>query len=259
MKSMNGRRSRTKIFGAIGLLLAVCLIFAILAADATNMPSGAHNRGVIMFLGDSNISRGGKWPVWDLTHGKGGLLDADHLDNNYVPVFVARAGAGIRTADCLAARKSCKTYDYWKIKLRETFKNVRPNAIVIGLGINDTMSLGSESSPGYSEYAKKIDWLMKLLPRNLPVLWTNLACDIEPTVRLGACDMVNDALALAPKRWPNLRVLDWAAVAKNHPEYMDHNLPTVYRIHYSDAGYAAWSQLVVRALDAKFPASQPGQ
>jgi lysophospholipase L1-like esterase len=253
MKSM---KAGTKIVGAMVLLLAAGLLFAILAADASNMPSGAHNRGVIMFLGDSNISRGGKWPVWDLTHGKGGLLDADHLDNNYVPVFVARAGAGIRTLDCLTTRRRCKTYDYWKIKLRETFRNVQPNAIVIELGINDTMGFGSASSPGYSEYAKKIDWLMELLPRKLPVLWTNLACDIEPTVRNGACDRVNDALALAPKRWPNLLVLDWAAVAKNHPEYMDPNLPTAYRIHYSDPGYAAWSQLVVRALDAKFPAAQ---
>jgi lysophospholipase L1-like esterase len=253
MKSM---KAGTKIVSAIVLLLAACLIFAILAADATNMPSGAHNRGVIMFLGDSNISRGAKWPVQDLTHGKGGLVDADHLDNNYVPVFVARAGAGIRTADCLIARRDCKTYDFWKVKLRETFRNVQPNAIVIAVGINDTFTLGSESSPGYSEYAKKIDWFMNLLPSKPPVLWTNLPCEIEPPARIRGCDHVNDALALAPKRWPNLLVLDWAAVAKNHPEYMDPNLPTADRLHYSDAGYAAWSQLVVSALDAKFPTSQ---
>jgi lysophospholipase L1-like esterase len=212
-----------------------------------------------MFLGDSNISRGAKWPVWDLTHGKGGLVDADHLDNNYVPVFAARAGAGIRTADCLIARQNCKTYDFWKIKLRETFRNVQPDAIVISLGINDTFGRGNASSPGYSEYAKKIDWLMNLLPRRTPVFWTNLPCDIEPIIRRAACDKVNEALALAPKRRSNLLVLDWAAVATHHPEYMDLKLRPADRTHYSDAGYAAWSQLVVDALDAKIPASQPGQ
>jgi hypothetical protein len=70
---------------------------------------------------------------------------------------------------------------------------------------------------------------------------------------------VNDALAVAPKRWPNLRVPDWAAVAKNHPEYMDLKLRAADRTHYSDTGYAAWSQLVVDALDSKLPASQAGQ
>jgi hypothetical protein len=45
-------------------------------------------------------------------------------------------------------------------------------------------------------------------------------------------------------------VLHWGQRALHHPEYMREPGD----VHYSEAGYAAWSALVVEALDALFKA-----
>ena len=91
--------------------------------------------------------------------------------------------------------------------------------------------------PGYSAYGEKIDWLMALLAPH-PVWWTNLPAEIVPPEWLTGCLAVNSALAAAEERWPNLTVLDWAAVADPHPEYVtDHK-----RIHITWKAATAWAQ-----------------
>src|SRR5689334_2414853 len=78
-------------------------------------------RALVAIVGDSNVSQDGKWVVWDLTRGQGGLLSADHLDDNYVPLFVGRPGAGLRSPDCAARDLSCPSDDFWARKLHATF------------------------------------------------------------------------------------------------------------------------------------------
>jgi hypothetical protein len=127
-------------------------------------------RAVVAFVGDSNISLDGRWLVWDLTRGAGGLLTANHLDDNYVPVFIARSGAGIRTPDCPARVTSCPTDDFWTRKLDTTFADVRRNVVVTDLGIIDTFLPGNATTPGYADYATKISYFMSLIPQSTVVI-----------------------------------------------------------------------------------------
>ncbi len=76
----------------------------------------------------------------------------------------------------------------------------------------------------------------------------NLPCKIEPKGRLTGCNAVNAALEGAPARHTNLTVLDWAAVANPHPNWMS---PLLGGVHYEDAGYGAWSELVARSLESR--------
>jgi hypothetical protein len=57
----------------------------------------------------------------------------------------------------------------------------------------------------------------------------------------------NQALLRACPHYPNMRVYDWAAVAK--PQWFIGD-----GIHYTSAGYAARSRLIARALAGAFPA-----
>jgi hypothetical protein len=214
----------------------VCAVGYAFTADGHN----DHVRGVVLFVGDSNITLGAATIDWDLTW-------KSHNDNGYVPVLAARVGAGIRTLDCIDPT-GCTTYDYWQVKLAELSSKVQPDAIVNNLGINDAISPGTLATTGYASYGKKIDWFMSLVPPTIPVLWTNLPCMIEPPGRPG-CPQINYQLSLATTRWPNLVVVDWASVARSHLEYMLD--PT--SVHLSDAGQQAWADTVTAALDARFP------
>ena len=57
----------------------------------------------------------------------------------------------------------------------------------------------------------------------------------------------NRALVRACRRYPNMRVFDWAAVAKRKWFIPD-------GIHYYSPGYVARARLISRALAAAFPA-----
>ena len=201
----------------------------------------AHNRGVILFVGDSNTIFGAGATTYEMQWAGG------HHYNGYAPVFLGHSGAGIRHGDCAPA-DSCPTSNYWKIKLGETFPKVQPDFVVVSLGTNDARRRGTPTTLGYAAYGDKIDWFMRLLPAGQKVLWTNLPCAIEPADRLTGCLAVNATLAKARQRWPRLVVLDWASRANPHPEYMKEG-----QAHYSKLGYAVWAEFVVAALDARLP------
>jgi len=59
-------------------------------------------------------------------------------------------------------------------------------------------------------------------------------------------------LTVASQRWSNLVVLNWGDIADNHPGWMRYE-GTVYGVHYTNAGYNAWTHLVLGALDIAFP------
>lgn len=204
--------------------------------------SNANVRGVVLFVGDSNISL--STSAIDLA-----LTANTHKDNGYVPVLESRIGSSIRTSDCLNPT-GCTTTNYWKLKISQTLLRINPNAIVTDLGINDTTGNGTSTTSGYAGYGLKIDWFMSLIPRTKPVMWTNLPCTIEPPGLLKGCQAVNQALSAATVRWSNLWVLNWAEAANSHPTYM---LTPGKDVHLSPAGSAAWVRVVLGLLDARFP------
>jgi GDSL-like Lipase/Acylhydrolase family len=250
-------RARSRVSGWRALSHAAIVVVAVgvgslalTGCGGSPKPSNAGIRAVVAFVGDSNISFGANSPVDDLTYGTDNdVYPGNHLDNNYVPVFIARGGSGIREPDCLSSQ--CSSDNFWSVKLAAAFTKVTPDAVVTDLGINDAASSGTSSTQGYADYGHKIDWFMNLLP-NAPVFWTNLPCAIEPTVYQRGCQTIDNGLAGAARRWPNLVVLNWARVADSHPQWMLDD-GTGYGVHYTQAGYSAWTALVVHALDRVFP------
>jgi hypothetical protein len=240
-RSFSGRRLWAVIFAIVAIVVMTTVPFGAVVGSAST-PRNDGVRGVVLFVGDSNITLSAASVDWTLTW-------LSHADNGYVPVLASRVGASIRNQDCLIAT-GCKTTNYWKAKLAGILSRVNPNAIVSDLGVIDTNHRGTSTTSGYSHYGHKIDWFMSLVPRAKPVIWTNLPCAIEPQNRVAGCHAVNHALAAATQRWANLWVLDWARVANPHPAYMTSPGTDV---HLSTAGTAAWAKLVVGFLDAKFP------
>jgi lysophospholipase L1-like esterase len=240
---MSTRTRRKRAHWTRSILVVGILVVAFGAQiGAANTTSNAKVRGVVLFVGDSNVTLGAMSIDWALTW-------HSHTDNGYVPVMDSRVGATLRNEDCLNTT-TCATTDYWKTRLGATLARVDPNAVVNNLGINDTGALGTSTTPGYAHYGQKVDWFMALIPRTKPVLWTNLPCAIEPPNRLTGCRRVNQALANATTRWSNLWVLDWAGVADSHPGYM---AKPGNDVHLSGAGETAWTNLVLQVLDARFP------
>jgi hypothetical protein len=223
------------------VLLIVLLTAGVVAAGAVSTHNSG-TRGVVLFVGDSNVTLGATQIDWATTW-------ESHNDNGYVPVFASRVGAAVRTEDCVDVT-NCTTFNYWRLKLAGILPKVDADVMVNNLGINDTASAGTAGTPGYSHYALKIDWFMKLVGGKR-VFWTDLPCTIEPSDRMTGCNAVNDALRQAPQRWSNLTVLAWDTAANGHPEYM---ASPGKDVHYSAAGERAWTRLVVNALDAQFPA-----
>ena len=210
------------------------------SARAAVPRSDAGVRATIMFVGDSNVA-------YSLSALATALTDRDQA---YQVIDVARAGTGIRTPDCHQGGDRCPSGDYWKIRLPDALQHVTPDGFVVNLGINDTSFVGAATGPGYAAYGAKIDWLMHLLPAAKPVWWSNLPCVIEPKDRAAGCAAVNDALAAAAHRWRNLVVIDWAATADGHQDYLFSNLKG---IHLSGPGAQAYANLVAKALDHHFP------
>jgi lysophospholipase L1-like esterase len=224
------------------LLVALIAIALVGRASAVGTYSAAHDgaaRGVVLMVGDSNVTYGAAAIATALTTRQDG----------YVPVMSSRSGYGIRGFRCLtAACAADDARDYWKIRLANVLGRVTPDAIVIELGINDAHNAGDCASLGYACYGQKIDWLLSQIPSSTPVYWTNLACSIEPVELQIPCRSINFALASAPARHPNLTLLNWAGKALNRTAWIKPN-----DVHFNDTGFASWSALVASALDARFP------
>jgi len=160
------------------------------------------------------------------------LTLADRVNGDIV-VNVSRSGAAIRS----------HRGAFWRSRLTALKAAVAVDAYVIDLGINDTSQPGTPTTIGYAAYGQKIDWLLDQLTSSVPVVWSNLPCAIEPAKLAAACATVNDALAAARSRHPNLTVADWAATANSHPDW-------ITGIHYTSRGFVEYARLVARTLAA---------
>ena len=118
---------------------------------------------------------------------------------------------------------------------------------MLALGTNDTADVAVGSNVGL---AARITEMMKVTEGE-PVMWVNVISLLhsgpyaEPNMQKW-----NNALMQACVRYPNMRVFNWAALAKPHWFIND-------GIHYTSAGYEKRALYIADGLAEAFPASGP--
>ena len=118
---------------------------------------------------------------------------------------------------------------------------------VIALGVNDAADVYVGSYVGISG---RIERMMSAIG-DQPVMWVNVK-SLAASGPYAESNMQrwDAALVAACARYPNMRVFDWAAVAKDSWFIPD-------GIHYYSPGYAARAELIADALAEAFPAHGP--
>ena len=179
-----------------------------------------------------------------------GLVSADYLPNRKQRLAYQYKKRGVRTIhwEISGGRSIVET-----LEGQANAHTVAQNLIqggydgcwVLALGTNDTADLAVGSPVGLSA---RIAEMMSVIG-NQPVMWVNVISLLD-SGPYSEADMQewNQALLRACPHYPNMRVYDWAAVAK--PQWFIND-----GIHYTSAGYAARSRLIARALAEAFPAA----
>jgi peptidoglycan/LPS O-acetylase OafA/YrhL/lysophospholipase L1-like esterase len=114
---------------------------------------------------------------------------------------------------------------------------------VIALGTNDTADVAAGSEVGLMTRIER----MMAATRGQPVMWVNVV-SLLSTGFYAESNMQrwDNALLAACPRYPNMRVFDWAAMARR-PWFISDG------IHYTSAGYAIRAHAIAQALARAFP------
>ena len=181
-----------------------------------------------------------------------GLVSSDYLPkrSQRLPSQFARVGATHQHLEITGATSIVETlpggtnaYDV----ARRLVANGYHGCWVLALGTNDAADVyvGSTIS-----LATRIERMMSVIG-NQPVLWVN-AKSLVSSGPYSESDMQNwnNALTAACSKYPNMRVFDWAAMARDAWFIPD-------GIHYTSPGYAARAHLIANALARAFPSSDP--
>jgi hypothetical protein len=123
------------------------------------------------------------------------------------------------TMDCVGSRRLPQGIDVLRAKRSQI------GAVVV-------IQLGNNYLAGEGSYAAQIDEAMRVLRGVKRVVWLTVAEKWPSRVT------INQAIRAAPARWPIIRVADWAALIKAHPEYAGDML------HLSPSGRIAIAQLI---------------
>jgi peptidoglycan/LPS O-acetylase OafA/YrhL len=181
-----------------------------------------------------------------------GLISSDYLPDpgqrmaaQYARVGVRRSILDITPATSIIETPKGTT-DAYHLALNLRHGGYR-GCWVVALGVNDA---ADEYVGSYVSTSGRIERLMAAIG-NQPVMWVN----VKSLVASGPYAESNmqrwdAALLAACARYPNMRVFDWAAVAKDSWFIPD-------GIHYYSPGYAARAELIADALAEAFPAHGP--
>ncbi len=117
---------------------------------------------------------------------------------------------------------------------------------VLALGTNEAANVFVGSAVGEME---RIEIMMNTIGDE-PVMWVNVRSLVEEGDPYAAKNMEkwDEELLVACRRYPNMRVYDWASDVKDAWFIED-------GIHFTSPGYAARSELIAHALAHAFPAS----
>jgi peptidoglycan/LPS O-acetylase OafA/YrhL len=179
-----------------------------------------------------------------------GLVSADYLPDPAQRIGAQYADVGVRSARFEIEGGT---------SIVETIDN-EPNAYavaqrlvhagyhgcwVLALGTNDTADVAVGSNVGL---AARIQRMMSVI-NGAPVLWVNVRSLLHsgPYSERNMQDW-DDALLRACRRYPNMRVFNWAALVR--PQWFIFD-----GIHYTSAGYVQRSALIAGALAEAFPAT----
>ena len=177
-----------------------------------------------------------------------GLVSPDYLPNPADRITARYEDVGVRTVriDISGGRSVVEVlpgqvngYDAAQDMTRQGFRG----CWVIALGTDDTADVAAGSEVGLGTRIAR----MMSAARGEPVLWVNIRTLVssgpyaEPNMA-----RFDRALLAACARYPNLRIFDWAAVARRKWFISD-------GIHYTSAGYAARAQQIADALARAFP------
>ena len=179
-----------------------------------------------------------------------GLTSPDYLPDprQRIEAQYARVGATTQHFEISGARSIVETYEGQPngYEVAQRWKQSGYGGCwVLALGTNDAADVYVGSNVGL---AARIQRMMSLIGDE-PVMWVN----VKTLLSSGPYAEQNmrrwdEALMQACSRYPNMRVFDWAALAKN-AWFIDDG------IHYNTPGYAARSRLIAQALAHAFPAS----
>jgi peptidoglycan/LPS O-acetylase OafA/YrhL len=116
---------------------------------------------------------------------------------------------------------------------------------VLALGTNEAANVFVGSAVGEME---RIEIMMNTIGDE-PVMWVNVRSLVEEGDPYAAKNMEkwDEELLVACRRYPNMRVYDWASDVKDAWFIED-------GIHFTSPGYAARSELIAHALAHAFPA-----
>jgi lysophospholipase L1-like esterase len=179
-----------------------------------------------------------------------GLISRDYLPNPARRIPARYAGVGVkRTYTFIEGATSVvetlpgtiNAYTAARRAVRHGFAG----CWVIALGTNDTADVVAGSTVGRMTRIAR----MMSVADGEPVLWVDVR-SLRGSGPYAETSMRqwNDALRAACARYPNMRIFDWASVAKDRWFISD-------GIHYTSAGYAARARLIAGALAAAFPAA----
>ncbi|HUB72755.1 MAG TPA: acyltransferase family protein [Solirubrobacteraceae bacterium] len=202
------------------------------AAAAASTRSACHT---VVHIGDSTSE---------------GLVSPDYLPDpaQRIEAQYGRVGATDQHYEISGARSIVERYEDQPnaYEVAQRWKRAGYHGCwVLALGTNDTADVYVGSSVGR---LTRIERMMSLIGGE-PVMWVNVKSLLpsgpyaEQNMRLW-----DQALMQACARYPDMRVFDWAALAKDRWFIGD-------GIHYNTPGYAARSRLIAQALAHAFPAS----
>jgi peptidoglycan/LPS O-acetylase OafA/YrhL len=213
------------------------------AATAVTAPTGATATGALRTRCTELVHVGDSTSI--------GLTDPTYQPDPKARIDVQYARVGVRdfTADISGARS-----------IVEHFQG-RPNAEeavasradrgykgcwTLALGVNEA---ANQYVGGVVPLARRIDLVMRHIPRDSPVLWLTVKT-LNSGGPYGDAGMRawNAALLAACTRYPNMRVYDWRSEVRSSWFIYD-------RTHYSTAGYTQRAARIADALAVAFPAS----
>jgi peptidoglycan/LPS O-acetylase OafA/YrhL len=181
-----------------------------------------------------------------------GLVSSDYLPDASQRIQARYEDVGVQTVytDITGARSVVEVlpgttngYDAAKHMIRSGFAG----CWVLALGTNDTADVAVGSNVGLSARIAE----MMQVTRGEPVMWVNVISLLHagPYAEANMLKWDN-ALMQACTRYPNMRVFNWAALAK--PGWFIND-----GIHYTSAGYEKRSLFIADGLAMAFPASGP--